>query len=275
MARYWDNKEVEGRGTKFCLVIDPEDGTHPIRTYGWTQEEVLDKVARTAETAQQVINRQRATVQPAAPAARPTAAPVRTTVKLPTSEELMEATNDLSNPGKSTAAVKTLLRGAGVDVDSMKLKQDAERVGAIAQEWESHNPDFPSDVRNQRLLMDKALMLAGGRLGDITAEILDEAYRYMVANDILFAVEETTEPNDPPTPPDAPNGNSVSRMERPRTATSYRRTALNAPATPVAERKPKYTRAEIDALNSRELREKIEREPGFKDWYDREFSSAT
>jgi hypothetical protein len=71
------------------------------------------------------------------------------------------------------------------------------------------------------------------------------------------AREEETQPVAPP------NGNSRS-VDRPRGATSVRSNALRATA-PVAGQRPKYTRAEIDAMNSKVLREKIEGEPGFKE----------
>lgn len=268
MARYWDNKEVAGRGTKYCLVIDPEDGTHPIRTYGWSQDEVLEKIARTAETAQQTIGRLRNTPAPAAPAAPArTAAPAASRVKPLSTEEQMQATADLSNPAKAPEAVKTLLRGVGFDVDQSRIHDDARRIGAIAQEWERRNPEFPMDPRNQRLLLDKAILMVGFQ--NITPEVLDAAYRELLAHDMLF--ESSREPVV--TPPNAPNGNSDSRIDRQPIATSYRQTDLRGSA-PVVNRKPKYTRAEIDALNSKQLRDKIENEPGFKDWYNHEFSAA-
>lgn len=254
--RRWENQEVAGRGTKFCLVIDPEDGTQPIRTYGWSTEEVLDKVAKTAEAAQQLINRQRSAQ--ATPPVRTTPEPPRAAV---TPEEQMTATADLQNPAKAPAAIKTLLRAEGIDVDGLKLREEAKIAAAVAREWERNHPDFPHDDRNQRMLMDKALLIAGGRLGNITADILDHAYTELLRFGMLFEVSE--EVID--TPPSAPNGNSATRVERPRIATSYRRNSLSNSTPPVVERKPKYTRAEIDNMNRSVYREKYDNEPGFKE----------
>lgn len=272
--RYWDNKEVAGRGTKYCLVIDPEDGTNPIRTYGWTETEVLDKVAKTAEAAQQLINRQRSQQQsaPVHPGAvAPPAAPARRPLS---ADDLMQATADLQNPAKSTEAVKTLLRGAGIDVDRMKLQEDAQRVSAIAQEWERSHADFlASDERNQRMLMDKAALMAGG-MPNITAETLDAAYSELQRFGMFF--DAAPVPTTPTTNPhDAPDGNSGTRTERPSSATSYRRTALASPGTGAPRTQPLYTRAQIDQMTSAQLREKIEREPGFQQWFDKEFSAPT
>lgn len=227
-------------------------------------------MAKTAETAQQVINRQRSAPPPAQEQARqtPAAPPVRPI----TADEQLQATADLTNPAKAPQAIRTLLRGVGIDVDKIKLNEDARRVAAVAQEWESHHPDFPSDERNSRLLLNTAAKNVG--FSNISAQALDAAYSELLRFNMLFDVE----PSDPPqpiNPPAAPDGSPGTRVERPRGATSYRSSALRAAAPGASNSKPKYTRAEIDSLNSRQLRDKIEREPGFREWYDREFSAAT
>lgn len=271
MSQRWENTEVSGKGTKFCLVIDPEDGTHPIRTYGWTKDEVLEKVARTAEAGQQLINRQRAethrtlsngTARPAPPAAPPSP-PVRPL----TADEQLQATTDLQNPAKAPGAVKTLLRGAGVDLDQMAHQEDIRRVGKIAQEWErTHGDALWSDERNQRLLLDKAALMVGFK--NITAATLDAASAELLARNMVWPVDDT-----PPNSADAPDG-SLEHRERTRTATSYRSNSLRAPVAPATTDKPRYTRAQIDAMTSAQLRDKIEHEPGFREWYDKAFSSV-
>lgn len=282
MSRRWENKEVPGRGTKYCLVIDPEDGTHPIRTYGWSTDEVLDKVATTAETAQQVINRQRQTAaashvqstDPPAPGhsanTRSQAAPVAAPRSL-TAEEQMQATSDLSNPAKSPQAIRTLLRGIGIDTDKLKQDEDIRRVAAIAQEWERKHPDYPACDKNNRLLLDKATLMVG--FTNINEAALDAAFQQLLSLGMLFEVESKGQ-EETTTPSNAPDGNSANREERqPRTATSYRSHSLRSEPVVHANR-PRYTRAEIDKLTSRQLRDKIETEPGFREWYDSEFSRA-
>lgn len=273
--RYWENIEVPGRGTKFCLVMDPEDGTHPIKTYGWSKDEVLEKVAKTAEAAQQLINRQRSQSPqtPAATSVQVAAPAIPAAPKRLTADERMQATLDLSNPAKSPEAIRALLRDSGVDVDKMKLDADANRAAVVAQEWERNHPDFPSDDRNKRLLMNTALLRAGGDLSKITAVILDTAYSELTTYGMLYDPEASSS-TIIETPQNAPDGNSATRIVRPRGATSYRSTSLRATA-PGAKREPKYTRAEIDAMPSAVFREKMEREAGFREWYDREFSAAT
>ena len=270
MSRRWDNKEVPGRGTKYCLVIDPEDGTHPIRTYGWSVEEVLDKVANTAETAQQVINRQRAAASSASPnvVTRTTEVRPTPTTKL-TPDEQMRATSDLSDPAKSPEAIGTLLRGVGIDVNKMKLDEDIRRVAATAQEWEKTHPDFPASDKNNRLLLDKATLMVG--FPNINESALDAAFAELSRLGMLFEAEV---PEPIPNPSNAQNGNSATREERPsRTATSYRSHSLRSEPAATAN-KPRYTRAEIDKLTSKQLRDKIEYEPGFREWYDSAFSRA-
>ena len=274
--RYWENVEVPGRGTKYCLVMDPEDGTHPIKTYGWSKDEVLEKVAKTAEAAQALINRQRnqpaqsGAPQAGSPAQFPAAATSAGPKRL-TADERMQATVDLNNPARSAEAVKALLSDAGVDVDKMKLDADAKRAAGIAQEWERSHPEFPSEERNQRLLMNTVLLRASGNLAQITAEMFDSAYNELVHFGMLFDSGENPSSNPPQ---NAPDGSSATRTVRPRGATSYRSTNFRA-SVPGARREPKYTRTEIEAMPSTVFREKVEREPGFREWYDREFSAAT
>lgn len=271
MARFWDDKDGSGKKLtdgRVCLVIEPDDPALPtIRTYGRDKDEVLEKVAHTAETGQAEIHRLRSAVSrtPAAPATPVTPAASR---RSPSADELVLATADLSNPAKSAQAVKTLLRGAGVDVDKMKFEEDTRVMADVAQEWERQHPDkLWSDPRNQKLLMDAAVFRFGFR-HNMKAESLDEAYSYLLQYGMLFEV-----PADP-APGVQPDGSQDSRTTV-RTATSYRANALRTPAPVVVNKKPRYTRAEIDAMNSRVLREKIETEPGFKDWYDKEFSAMT
>jgi hypothetical protein len=267
MRQSWENKEVDGRGTRYCLVIDPEDGTHPIRTYGFSKEEVLEKVARTAGTAQSLINQRRQ--QDSRERAAPVIA-VPPTPAAPTPEELMTATSDLTNPAKSPQAVRTLLRGAGLDVDALALREAARAVGAVAQQWERDNPDFPNDGKgkNQRLLMDRAILLADGRLGDITADHLTRGFQYLQEHGLLFeaVAPEVTPAHDA----DATNdGNSDSRGEGQRTATTYRRDTLRTTPPVRKTPPPKHTAAEIDKWTSKQLREKIETDPAFAEAYNR------
>ena len=271
--RFWDNQEVPGRGTKYCLVMDPEDGTHPIRTYGWSKDEVLEKMAKTAEAAQQVINRQRSaqTQQPARHEPARAAAPAQPTSRRLTADEQMQATVDLSNPAKSPEAIKVLLRGVGIDVEKMQQDENIRRVANVAQEWERNHPDFPSDERNQRLLMDKASLMVG--FTNITAEALDAAYQSLLNYGMIF--DSTGSQISQSTPQVPPDGSSATRIVRPRGATSYRSTNLRAVAPGTRREQPKYTRAEIDAMPSSVFRQKMDSEPGFREWFDREFSSAT
>lgn len=277
--RFWEN---EGKpltsGPKqgqLCYVIDPEDGVNPvIRTYGRTVEEVMDKVGHTVETGQQVIARQRAMKPPAATPAAPArrAVPVAPAV---TADEVMQATVDLEskNPAKAGKALVTLLKSEGYDLDAGKRTETIRRIAQIAQDWEANNPDFPDDehARNSRLLMDKATIMVG--FENITAETLDAAYAELLRLGMLFSSDGTPAPQ--PSAQTPPDGSPAQRVRPRLAATSYSRNDLRATPTPAAKPKPKYTRADIDAMNSKQLRDKIENEPGFKEWYDREFSAAT
>lgn len=260
--RFWDTNDANGKPItdgRICLVIrNDQDSTMPdVRIYGRDKEEVLDKAARTVETAQSEIHRLR--TKPAPPVAAPAPTP------RVTADEQARATADLGDPSKSPDAVRVLLRAAGVDVDQMKLREDAERVANIAQNWEREHPDFPHDPRNQRQLMNTAALRAGG-MPNITTAILDAAYAELVRTGMLF--EAAPESEETVLPDGSPEPRTV------RTATSYRSNALRTPV-PVVQVKPKYTRAQVDAMNSRQIREKIETEPGFSEWFNKEFAAKS
>jgi hypothetical protein len=259
MARYWSTKDGNGNELtdgRVCLVIESEDKTMPaIRTYGRDKDEVLDKLARTTETAQTEIHKLRNGARPAS------TSPTTTATLAPsgrlTADETARATADLSNPAKSGEAIKTLLRDQGFDVDKNRLDQASRRVAAIGEEWEKQNPDFPHDDRNQRLLIQTAALKVG--FVNITAAALDAAYQELLDHEMLFDVEK-------PAVTVPPGGTPEPRTVR--NATSYQRRNVSGSAPRVEAPKPKYTREQVDAMNSRELRNKIENEPGFKELVD-------
>lgn len=270
MARYWDDKDGNGKTLtdgRLCLVIESDDPNLPdIRTYGRDKEEVLDKVAKTAETAQAEIHRLRN--------ARPAATPSRSAPEVPasgapsrlTADEQARATVDLSNPAKVGNALKTILRGEGFDIDAQRFRDDTKRMADVAQEWERQHPDRVwKDERNQRMLIDAAVLHFGFRQ-TMSATAIDSAYEYLAERNMLHEVPEVA----PAVPPD---GNSDSRTAR--NATSYRGNSLRGTPPAVVAPKPRYTRAQVDAMNSRVLRDKIENEPGFSEWYNKEFMAAT
>lgn len=249
--RFWDDKDANGKPLtdgRVCLVIrSDEPGMPDMRTYGRDKEEVLDKVARTAETAQTEIHRlrkQKADSPSPAPATRVTA------------DEQARATADLSDPSKSPQAVETLLRAAGLPIDKMKQQEVGRRVAAVADAWERANPGFPHDERNQQQLINLAALRAG--FSNITADVLDAAYQELEQKGLLF------EPVAPVTvqPPGSEEPRTV------RKATSYRSTALRA-AAPVVQEKPKYTVTQLDSMTTKEFGDKIKNEPGFADWYNK------
>jgi hypothetical protein len=106
--RFWDDKDANGSQLtdgRICLVIRSEETPDmpEIRVYGKDKEEVLDKVARTAETAQAQIHRMRQ--QPPVPTTRvTTAAPAANAA-------VAAAVADLSNPEKRTGSNKDALEG--------------------------------------------------------------------------------------------------------------------------------------------------------------------
>lgn len=259
------NKLTDGR---LCYVIENDDPTFPpIRIYGRTEKEILEKAARTIETGQTEINRLRTSraTQTTTPAASvpPNAAaggPQRLTA-----DQRAAATADLSNPAKSSQAVKALLRDEGVDVDRIKFKEETDRMAAISQEWEKQHPDFPNDDRNMRMLIDRATLLAGSA-ANFTAAHLDRAYADLQKYEMLHEVQ----PVPTPVPP---QGIEDSRTTvRTRSATSYRSTALRATAPVAQPEKAPYTDEEYRSMNSKEFQHKVLEVPKVLAHYNSRFS---
>ena len=263
--RFWDDKD--GTGTKLtdgrvCLVIqNPE--MPEIRTYGKDREEVLDKLANTAETAQLQIHRMRK-----APPNPPPAPPSRP------APDLKLAASDLTNP----ANVRTLLTAAGIDVAGQLRTQTANRIAALAQAWQAENPDFPMDPRNQRMLMDRAIILAGGRPENLTAASLDKAYEELAAQEVFHAPRVAGE--TPALRSDLtvhPEGTPDSRTVR--NATSYRRNALTSPEPGPKPRGESAQEAKWRAIletGTSEAQERaIRTDPGYSEWVGKQFAKKS
>jgi hypothetical protein len=267
--RYWDDKDANGNKLtdgRICLVIKSDDNPDmpEIRTYGKDKEEVLDKVAKTAETAQGQIYRMRKT--PSNPPANRPAVPASSAPA--GSGDLVTAVADLANPAKAGQAVKTLLKSVGVDVDQQQRLQALRNVAALAEKWEREHSDYPKDPRNDRILMKMAANLAGGA-HRITAEHLDAAFEEAKRDEMLHEPKPVQAGNDSTVQPD---GNPDSRTVR--NATSYRRNGLRSPepgAGPTKETaKEERWRNILEKGTGKALEEAIKTEPGFSEWVEKQ-----
>jgi hypothetical protein len=284
--RFWDDKDANGNKLtdgRICLVIKSDD--HPdmpeIRTYGKDKDEVLDKVAKTAETAQGQIHRMRKTPASTIPPARPTSAPAAIT----TNGDLVTAVADLSNPQKAPQAIKTLLKAAGVDVDQQAQAQRLRNAAAIAEKWQNERSDYPADPRNDRIVMNIAARMAGGP-GRITAEFLDaaleEAQRLELLHEPRVASPESREAlatqdlglgtRTTVQPGGSPDSRTV------RNATSYRRGSLRSPEPAPAPRgdsaKEAKWRLILEKGTGKALEDAIRNQPGFSEWVDKQFAKT-
>lgn len=271
MARYWANNGQPGTDGRLCFIVDPEDGTQPIRTYGRTQEEVLDKMAKGFETGQQLISRQRAAAASAtSPAPRSvTPAPPARSLKL-TPDEQMTATADLGNPAKAPAAIVKLVEHAtGINLTAAAAREQENRIAGIAQQWERSHPEFPASLTNRKLLLNTAVLNAGG-IQNVNSDTIENTYQTLLAQDAFApvyeeVVEEVPSPTSTPNPQAVPpEGTPNARTTvRPRGATTVRSSQLRATAPLPTSRTPKYTRAQIDSMSADELAEKYRSEDGF------------
>jgi pyruvate/2-oxoglutarate dehydrogenase complex dihydrolipoamide acyltransferase (E2) component len=151
MIAYWTDKRPNGQPIEaetFARVIDLEDGTNPIWTYGKTVDEVLQKIERQNGNAQLALAR-RATAQPNAPAqGAPTATPAAPRRRL-SADEVMQLTTDLQNPAKAAAAiVKLAADETGVDPQRVAM----DNFKKLAAEWEDEHEEFYQHPGNRTLL---------------------------------------------------------------------------------------------------------------------------
>jgi hypothetical protein len=262
MARHWLNDGKPLADGRLCLVIDPEDGTQPIRIWGRSKEEILDKATKTVEHGARTITTLRTQIgnPPSKPptntsGASATAAPAPRSTQLSVTEQ-MQLTADLSNPAKAPAAVTRLVEHhTGLNLDEMSKNETVQRIAAIQANWSYSHPDFPKHPINYKLMNDAAALRVGYE--NITAEVLDTVYNELLSAGMLVDEEEP-----PPTPTVPPEENPASRTVRPRGAASHRRT-ITSPAPIAASTEPKYTREQLTAMPSAEFRRKLESDPAF------------
>lgn len=273
MARFWENNGQPLNDGRFCYVIDPEDGTHPLRMYGATKEEALEKATKSLEHGQRLITQLRTQPRAAASSAPPAVPeqPARNTRLTP--DEIMTAAADISNPAKAADAVTKLVQHAtGVDLKAQAARDAEIRMANLAEQWQASHPEIEASTRaEKRLLLVTAIQIAGD-IGKVTTASLDAAWSSMVQQG-YFSGEpedeaESFAPVNPhaPTPTSASAGNGVPRTTvRPRGATTVRSSSLRATAPSAPRNTAKYTRAQVDAMDADTLAEKLRTEPGFAD----------
>jgi hypothetical protein len=247
MSRRWEENRTDGR---LCLVIDPEDGTHPQRVYGKDKDEILEKVANTVEHGSRTIAALKAQPPRSAAPANNTLAPAPR--KTMTPDERMRATADLSNPAKAPEAVEALLdertNGEFSQFLLQRKRQAAiDHFAGVASSWASKHPEFPRSPANNKMLADSAALRVG--LENVTEEILQTVYLELLDGGYLQS--PAGQPDETPAPRPAREG------------TSYRRTSLRA-GTPPPSNQLKYTRADVDKLSADKMLEKYNTDPDFR-----------
>jgi hypothetical protein len=259
MARRWLNDGNPLADGRLCLVIDPEDGTQPIRIWGKSKEEILDKATKTVEHGARTITNLRSQITTTPSGAPPPAAaatPPRNT-QLSVTEQ-MQLTADLANPAKAPAAVTKLVEHhTGLNLDDMAKNKTIERIATIQGTWSHNHPEFPKHPINYKLMNDAAALRVGYE--NITAEVLDTVFNELSSSGMLVDAEEEYQPSPPTVPPEE---NPDRRTVRPRGAASHRRT-ITSPAPTTAIPEPKYTREQLAAMPSAEFRRKLESDPVF------------
>lgn len=237
MKQGWSQTRPNGQpiepGT-FCWIIDLEDGTHPIPTYGKTVEEVTEKLSNQNANAQAELARR--SVKPA-PGPSNDPPPARRQIS---ADQVMQATADLTNPAKAGEAIATLLESStGVNVRTQAIKD----FGVLARAWQAETPEFYAHPGNIELLGQRAVILAGGNPASVTRAHFDKALQVLSNSGMLFEAP----PDDNHQPSNSfPDESQVQRTERPRGtrfATGARSTSFQR--QPAMTRTPKYSEAEI------------------------------
>lgn len=253
MKGYWTDTRPNGKPVEsgtVCWVTDLEDGSHPIYTYGENKDEVLSKLSQQNAHAQIAMARRAAPAKPVAILATQQPAARRITA-----EQVMQATADLENPGKAGHAIATLVESAtGLNLEQVVLQNFAR----IAMEWEAATPEFFSHPGNQRMLTQEATGLAGGKLGNVTREHLQQAFLNLQGRGELFEGSPSLPNPNPSNPSPFPDESQVQRSERPRGtrfATGSRSTSFR---TQAPTRTLKYTEEEILRMPASQSRRLIE-----------------
>jgi hypothetical protein len=260
MKSWWSNTRPNGQpidaGT-FCRVIDLEDGTHPIFTYGTTMDQVLEKIERQNGNAQLALAR-RASIPPqnAVPAHAEPIAPR----KRMTADETMQATTDLQNPAKAGEALTRLVEDStGVDLRQIAIQNFVR----IATRWEQDHPNFYAHPGNKRLLADQAKAHTGGDIARVTAEILTQAFTELQNGGYLLEAPSEYEPQPSITPSSFPAEMQVQRTERPRRSASNYSTGIPGNRLRAAQtaqpRTLKYSASDIEAMPLSKSRALLER----------------
>jgi hypothetical protein len=251
MKAYWTNEKPDGSPItdgRLCRVVDPEDGSIPIRVYGKTQEEVYSKIERTMMTAQSTLTQVRQPnggAQP--PAQRAGAAPPRNPSIL-NADETMRFTADLQNPATAARAAAKL-----AESHRAVLEEEVHKFKLIAEAWQSTHPELKDSLFNKKLITDNARMRAGG-LSKVTAEVLELVYQELAAGGYLVTEDPAPVIEEPPAPAVPPEGTQEPVPTRPRSgvtsATSHRSNRLGAPQAPRWQ--PKFTLADITKMSTKE-----------------------
>lgn len=263
MKQYWDDKRQNGKplqpGT-VAYVMDPEDGTIPIYTYGNSQEEVMEKVGLTAMHARLSQN-QRSQSQQRTPT---TEKPIELRKKM-TPNEIFQATEDAKNPATAGPAMAKLVADAtGVDLTKLAAQSFIDTCEA----WEASHPEFYDCPTNEKLIIDQCKEWTRGDITLISGELLTRAFTTL--RDLGFLVERpieiapsAEEVEDLTVRQPLPVERQVQRVDGQRSERPMRQ-GTGIPSRQFTARQaapprgPKYTKEQIDGIPLKKMKELIQ-----------------
>lgn len=268
---YWSETRLNGKPVEpgtFYLISEYDD-MNPIATMGGSVDEVLAKseYARGAAEAEVRKLRAQGSNRPAAPGS---AAPQQR--RRMTADEVFQATNDLSLPGKAGDAMVALVEDAtGVNLRAQAVKDYGQR----AEEWQEEHPEFFAHDGNIDLLTTHARRAVNGDWASVTKELLTHTFQQLKQRGLLFEAPAAPATQEPPTT--FPGGSPVQRVEYPRggrPGTGTRSTNFRAPQT-MQPRTPKYSDKDIREMPASKKKELIQsNDPDFAAACDRMYATA-
>jgi len=268
MKRFWQNEDPAAG--ELVLVVDPEDGSQPQHFRGASKDEIFEKLADAQVHLSATLNQQKKIISglrkpDKAAATAPVAKP-----RVLSADERFQIAQDITDPAKAPDAIAKVVE-AQIGIAPGKLAEklnreavdeDAEAAVNEARIFRESTPEYYNSDANNRKLLN---FLKREDL-PITRNNLAYAFEQLRADGLL--AERPAPP--PSTTPAAPPGDSrVSYRERGETRSTGFREGDSSAAPGQRRSTPKYTRAQIEAMSTRDYQDKLENEPGFRELVDK------
>jgi hypothetical protein len=266
MAVTWDNNGEPVNGFYIARLTFPDAPPQVFK--GTSYKEVADNLLKAQEHASNAIRELKAgrTPEPAKPRRRAEAKPL-------TAGERMTIAAEITDPHKSAQAITRVVESVVGPVEvireavnKMDDEEEAREAHDAAALFASSTPDwYPSQYNIETL----ANYMRYNNYAP-TSSNFEIAYGHLRAANLLQSRPPESDEEEQTEEPPKPNGHGGKPPQtvRPRgtlTATSIRASDTSGSPRPA---RPKYTRAQIDGMSAATFKEKMNNEPGFREFVD-------